>query len=288
MVSIYIIGSVARQAYDIISDKDMLAVGSPREIRKAISTYVEDGWNVSCFSRLDFEAMANSRSLFVQHVKQDGRVVRDDHGYLKSVLNQYKANSNYWSELRSAIEPIITLGKLSRDYWGLLFQADILYVATRNSCILHRATDASPEFDFKKLVQWIGGIVGLSAFEKERLLNLRSLKHSYRRRDTDADVSQVIEAAKIAKKLAVFWDALTHTTSSDKKPSNGYFEIRKLEEKLVNFVGPIYMDELDKRNELAEVWSAICNSGPYDKPKLECLPRWSEQVSDFLANHSFH
>jgi hypothetical protein len=287
MVSIYIIGSVAREANDTLSDKDLLAVGCPTEVESAISRYTSGGWNIAQFSKSEFEAMASSQSLFVQHVKQDGQVVRDDQGYLRKVLEGYQANQNYYRELATAIEPILSLGKLEVGYWGLLFQADILYVAVRNACILHRATDASPDFDFKRLVQWVGEMADLTTSEKESLLRLRSLKHAYRDRSAEADVAEVRDAAKAATKLAGYWQGLPCSTSTGQEPSNGYFDVRALEGQLVRTVGPIYMDELDGNHELSELWGIICNSDPY-KPRLEWLSLWSLQVSNFLAKQHYH
>lgn len=287
MVSIYEIGSVARASNDTFSDKDLLVVGCPLEVKKAVFSYVTDGWNIAQYSRLEFEAMASSQSLFVQHVKQDGRAVRDDQGYLRSVLDRYEVSQNYIQQLPAAIDPILSLGETEQDYWALLLQADILYVAVRNSCILHRATYASPDFDFKRLIEWVVGISGLSSSEEEGLLLLRSLKHAYRARKTTIDVSNVPDAVKAAKKLAAYWSKLSSSTISEQENSNGYFEVRALEKQLVRAVGPIYMDELHGNHELAELWGAICNSDPY-KPRPPRLSRWSKQVSDFLEKPHYH
>jgi hypothetical protein len=287
MVSIYEIGSVARGSSDTLSDKDLLAVGCPVDVTNAVSCYVADGWNIAQYSRPEFEAMASSQSLFVQHVKQDGRAVRDDHGYLRSVLGRYNANENYIQQLPTAIDPILSLGETEQDYWALLLQADILYVAVRNACILHRATYASPDFDFRRLIEWVGEMSGLTSSEKEQLLLLRSLKHAYRERSTTIDVTDFPKAAKTAKKLATYWAYLSSSFINEQEYSNGYFEVRALEKQLVRAVGPIYMDELDGNHELAELWGTICNSNPY-KPRPPRLSSWSKQVSDFLAKQISH
>lgn len=287
MVSIYVIGSVAREASDTLSDKDLLAVGAPAEVSKAVSGYVSNGWNIARYSKLEFEGMVNSQSLFVQHVKQDGRVVRDDNGYLKRILDCYTAKHDYTRQLPGAIEPIRSLGAIELGYWGKLFQADILYVAVRNACILHRATYASPEFDFKRLIEWVGGAAGLTTSDEEVLLRLRSLKHAYRARCTTVDVSSVFEAANTAKKLADYWASLFCSTVNEQKCSNGYFELRALEGQLIRAVGPIYMDKLERKHELAELWATIRNSDPYN-PRPPRLASWSRQVSDFLENQRYH
>jgi len=287
MVSIYVIGSVARKDSDILSDKDLLAVGCPVEVAIAVSDYAKSGWNIAHYSKPEFEAMARSLSLFVQHVKQDGRFVRDDQGYLRKILECYSANQDYTQQLSVAIKPIRSLGEIERGYWGKLFQADILYVAVRNACILHRATVAQPEFDFDRLITWVSGTIGLKSAEKDALLRLRSLKHAYRARCTTIDVSDFSDVASIARTLADYWASLSCSAVNKKEFSNGYFEVRALEGQLVRAVGPVFMDELGGCHELADLWSTICNSDPY-KPRPPHLPRWSRNVSDFLSNQQYH
>ena len=287
MVSICKIGSVARRESDILSDKDLLAVGSSAEVEIAVSGYEKSGWNITHYSKSSFEAMTRSGALFVQHVKQDGRLVRDDQGYLRKLLDSYRANQDYRKQLMAAIEPICSLGEVESGYWGKLFQADVLYVAVRNACILHRATVADPEFDFKRLIAWVSGAIGLTPSEKDSLLLLRSLKHAYRARSTTMDVSGVSKAANAARKLADYWGRLSCSAANEEKFSNGYFEVRALEGQLVRAVGPVYMDKLGGCHELAELWSTICSSDPY-KPRPPHLERWSRSVSDFLTNHHTH
>lgn len=284
MVSICVIGSVARQTDDPLSDKDILAVGCPREIESSTYDYIEGGWNVSSFSTREFEEMAREHSLFVQHVKQDGQIVRDDFGYLHTLLKCYEPKQSYYDELSSAIGPLLFMDGISSSYWGLLFQADILYVAIRNACILHRATDASPNFDFAFLVEWIAEVVDLTEYELSLLLNLRKLKHAYRKRELTADPSCVQEIANVGSKLANNWSNIVRP-SIRSIPSNGYYEVRELEKRLVSTVGPIFMDSLSSDHQLYELWQVIRNPSVYDKPKLISLPMWERGVSDFLKSH---
>lgn len=287
MVSLCEIGSVARRQSDVLSDKDLLAVGNLSEVDIATSSYRASGWNIAHYSRLEFDAMSRSHSLFVQHVKQDGRLLRDDQDFLQTTLKNYKPSYSYTKQLMTAIKPIQSFGELEPSYWGKLFQADILYVAVRNACILHRATVAKPEFDFKSLIIWICDPAGLTLSEQKSLLNLRSLKHAYRARSMNMDVSSVSEAASAARKLASYWLNCGGATLNVQETSNGYFEVRALEGQLVRTVGPIYMDKLSQYHDLAELWSTICSTDPY-KPRPPHLRRWSKSVSNFLTKRHFN
>lgn len=287
MVSICKIGSVARCQSDTLSDKDLLAVGDSSELDVVIAGYKSRGWNVAHYSKIQFHDMAESHSLFVQHVKQDGQLVRDDEDFLREILRRYRPRQNYIEQLAVAIEPIRSVAELEPSYWGKLFQSDILYVAVRNACILHRATVADPEFDFKRLIAWVSSTFGLDLSTRDALLRLRPLKHAYRARWPNVDVSDFSKIADAARKLAEYWACICGSGARVYEPSNGYFDVRALEGQLVRAVGPIYMDKLPPGHELGELWSTICSTDPY-KPRPPHLQRWSSGVSDFLAQERDH
>ncbi|MEP4032210.1 hypothetical protein [Roseibium polysiphoniae] len=284
MVSVSIIGSLARQSGDQFSDKDLLAIGETREFDHVISQYKNSGWNVSCYSKSEFETMARAGSLFVQHVKQDSLSLIDDDGYLRLILSDYRTKDSYLSDIRNALMPIVLIGKPEVSYWGQLFQADMMFVALRNACIYYKATVDLPEFDYANLISWICQISGLSLQETDLLLQLRYLKYAYRNRVVDAEVLDVPSAIGVAKKLAGFLINTTNHTNGNLGESNGYYEVRALEKMLVCSVGPVRMDKLSKNHPLSELWSVVCNPSMYDKPKPNSLPSWSRLVSAFLSD----
>lgn len=285
MVSLSIIGSVARETDDQFSDKDLLAVGQSDVFEDVVQSYVRDGWNVARFSKIEFEEMASANSLFIQHAIQDGRIVRDDFGYFGRVFNAFRLKGSYLGQLSEATEPISLVSEPANSYWGLLFQADVLYVAVRNACILHKASCSNPTFDFRKLIDWIAVEAELRTGEKSALLELRALKVAYRNRTADRDTSAVERSIETAKKLAEHWRDAASMERCERRPGNGYFDLRVLEGRLVGSVNPAYLDNLDQRHALSEMWTVICNPSIYKKPRLECLPEWSVSVSEFLSHH---
>lgn len=283
MVSIYVIGSQARNVTDCLSDKDLLAVGSPEKVDAATSIYVDEGWNVARYTYSAFSAMADSRSLFVQHVKQDGKMIRDDDLRLSRALRGFCPKEDYFPELLASVEPIRDMREVEQSYWGKLFQADVLYVSIRNSCIFHRASVAEPEFDYKELISWICGKLGLDAFQQDTLLQLRSLKHAYRARSETANASVVDAALPIAKRIGDHWVGCAGESVRSADCSNGYFEVRALEGQLVRAIDPIYLDRLNRDHELSAFWSIVCNSDPY-RPRPPHLAVWSRAVAKFLSD----
>ena len=282
MISISIIGSAGRKSADSLSDRDLLAIGEEDAVSHAVQPYKRMGWNVSHFSREEFEEMAASQSLFVQHVKQDGRLVRDDGGYLRDTLCGFQITRAYHREVRGAVAPIFSIGAAEKSLWGQLFQADVLYVAVRNACILHRASIARPDFDFSRLVRWSANSAGLSVEDTEHLLRLRRLKVAYRGREPLVDTSTISDSITAATKLALHLESTAGSITGGEDASNGYFELRDLERRLITSVGPKFMDGLDAGQDLTELWSVICNPSAYTRPRLECLPEWSRSVSKFL------
>ena len=240
------------------------------------------GWNVSRFSREEFEEMAASQSLFVQHAKQDGRLARDDGGYLRETLGGFQITRCYHREVKEAVAPIFSIGAAEKSLWGRLFQADVLYVAVRNACILHRASVARPDFDFSRLVRWSADAAGLSAEDTEHLLRLRRLKVAYRGREPLVNTSTIGDSIAAATKLALHLESAAGSITGGEDASNGYFELRDLERRLITSVGPKFMDGLGAGHELAELWSVICNPGAYTRPRLESLPDWTHAVNGFL------
>lgn len=283
MVSICIIGSIARETNDDLSDRDLLAIGSPNEVEAAVSGYAADGWNVTRYSYVTFSAMAEAHSLFVQHVKQDGRIVRDDLGFLSTVLRNFQAKKDYSQELLSAIKPLHSLSEIERNYWAKLFQSDVLYVTIRNACIFHRATVEEPAFDYRDLISWVSRVANLSTSEEGALLHLRHLKHAYRSRYADVDVSCVQEIGAVSRKLLDYWLNEPCAGVTAVHHSNGYHEVRDLEGRLIKAVDPVYLDKFGHTHGLADFWSAVCNSDPY-RPRPKHLPIWTQKVSEFLAS----
>ena len=282
MVSISIIGSAGRKSLDSLSDRDLLAIGEASAVSRAVQPYKSVGWNVSRFSREEFEGMAASQSLFVQHAKQDGRLVQDDGGYLRETLGSFQITRSYHREAKEAVTPIFSIGATEKSLWGRLFQADVLYVAVRNACILHRASVTDPDFDFSRLMRWVASTAGLSAEDTEHLLRLRRLKVAYRGREPLVDTSNFGGTIAAATKLALHIESSVGSTMGGEETSNGYFELRDLERRLVTSVGPKFMDGLGTGHDLAGLWSVICNPAAYTRPRLECLPGWSKSVSKFL------
>ena len=286
MISVCIIGSCARGSSDEWSDRDLLAVGCEAEVRNVSERKRSEGWNVAEFTQRQFEHIAFDKSLFVQHVKQDGRIIRDDNYFLQNILGQYERKSSYLDEIFDAAKPIMLVSSPPRNYWSALFKADVLYVTIRNLCILHRATISEPVFDYRELVNWISPQIPLSERERNSLVRLRNYKSAYRDRLFGVDLADARLAFKTADKLYAFWMALAPLASSRNRRSNGYYEVRRLEGILVSEIGPLMLDGLGPNHVLYELWSVICNPSGYRDPRPKRLPVWTEAVSDFLSQEA--
>lgn len=281
MLSMCVIGSVARKSFDLISDKDLLVVGDENEARNHLTPYLEGGWNISRYSHEAFVEMVGNGSLFVQHVKQDGRLIRDDGDFLNGILLSYRMKESYASELKEALLPLMHLSFECEDYWVSLLKADIAYVSIRNACILHRASIGKPIFDFTTLIDWISNEVGLNSPHKDALISLRELKYSYRMRRGDCNLSTLPLIAQAVQCLVGYWKSNISFAGSIVTKPNGYFDLRNLELRLIEKFSPIYLDSLGRESNVFDVWSSICGLDPY-KPRISHINRWEEDVDKFL------
>lgn len=281
MLSMCVIGSVARKSFDLMSDKDLLVVGDENEVRIHLTPYLEGGWNISRYSHEAFVEMVGNGSLFVQHVKQDGRLLRDDGDFLNGILRSYRMKENYSSELKEAVLPLMHLSFEWEDYWVSLLNADIAYVSIRNACILQRASIGKPIFDFNILIDWISKEVGFNTSLRDALISLRALKYSYRTRRDDCDLSSLSLIAEAVQCLVRYWGSNISSANSTDTKSNGYFDLRNLELRLIEKFSPIYLDSLGPESGAYDVWSSICGLDPY-KPRISHINRWTEDVGKFL------
>ena len=77
-ISVCLFGSAARSSTDLLSDRDVLVTA--RRL-KATRPYVRElgskGYSVASFSHARFQRMVAAGSLFVHHLKMEGKIIHD-------------------------------------------------------------------------------------------------------------------------------------------------------------------------------------------------------------------
>jgi hypothetical protein len=267
MLSICVIGSQARGTADSLSDRDVLIVGVSGAERDARAReWSTDGWNVSAFDTPAFRRLAQVGSLFVQHVKQDGRIVRDDGGRLRQTLARYSPKTEYIGERNDALRQIATLPGQDGRYWHDLCLADIIYVLIRNAAILHLGSRGQYCFSYDELILRLADDLQLDEEVMRVLRCLRHLKHAYRSREARAEVQGLVDGARKATALiAKRVGGLDTSAIAAGVTSDTYIKRRLCELELAASLGPKVLDALPADHPLGKVWQDMMRSAGYPK-----------------------
>ena len=273
MLSVCIIGSQARGTADALSDRDVLLVGSlTSEFESLARGWTNKGWNVSAFDKPAFGRLSEVGSLFVQHVKQDGHIVRDDGGYLRQALVAYSPKSDYLGERDDALRQIACLSCEDGSYWHDLCLADIVYVLFRNTAILHLASCGQYCFSYDELVRRLAVNLRLGSRARETLLSLRTLKHAYRSRQVGVEAAgRVDRARQVAAEIARRVGGLRASAVEKGATTDDYLHRRLSELELVSTITPLVLDALPLGHALHATWTNMIRSAGYPKNKLSRL-----------------
>ena len=154
VVAIVLFGSHARNDSDDYSDKDIFVLCSCTDMlelmkikKKFTKLSAGSSLGVCCYRRIDAEAMANIGSLFMWHLKLQGRVVFSKRHILEDVLEKlqpyrrHKEDLRYYGELLAdVIDSYEKRSMLSE------FDMSVLFTIARNTCILLCHSLGNPKF----------------------------------------------------------------------------------------------------------------------------------------------
>lgn len=282
MPSAYIFGSTARGRVDALSDRDVLIVAkSNDEIVWVAEEWMLAGWSISKFTHSHFIEMANNGSLFVQHVKQEGKIVYDDDGFVRSVLSSFVPRLDYCSEGRESFALLQRIKETEAGYWSLMCAADIAYGAIRNLAILQLAAEEVYVFDYSDLIDRFASKAGLSGAMRNALLGLRSLKHGYRKRCAALGPDLILKNA-----LAGADELFGKRRNDPGCLTSGYGGLRCLELYLVGRADPRELDLMPGDDPLGDTWALIRDPRGYRPPPASAGTVWlDEQYS--LARERF-
>lgn len=176
-----IFGSSSRRDSVRLSDKDYLIVDSRPEVRRKRRLELEQmGCSVASYSWTRLASLARQKALFVQHLKLEALVVKDDEGRLRHVLNGYSPKSDYGVEVNhagAAIASVIGGGtELGVTNWVF----DVIAVNVRNLAILALANRGEYVFSYYEAMERLAVVYGLPAYDARHLLKLREMKSRYR------------------------------------------------------------------------------------------------------------
>lgn len=181
--SICIFGSTARISTDQLSDKDVLVVSNDRSRQQYLSKYWrKSGWSVASFSPNRLLKMIDSGSLFIQHLKFEGILLTDRHGWLEQVLKSAERKQTYEADAKASVLLALPIERFDSEalIQENLIVSDLAYVALRNFGICYLADKGEMIFDYRQIVEQLTKEFGLSASEAKLAHSLRMGKSAYR------------------------------------------------------------------------------------------------------------
>ncbi|MDE0532512.1 MAG: hypothetical protein OXI01_13845 [Albidovulum sp.] len=126
--------------------------------------------------------MIDARSLFIQHLKLEGKILNDRDRWLERVLQCAEKKRCYKADARESVTLAAPIERFASEVLvkQKLIVADLAYVALRNFGICYLANKGQMIFDYHKVVDGIGGDFCLSKRELKLAHSLRAGKSAYR------------------------------------------------------------------------------------------------------------
>ena len=286
MESVCVFGSAARDSVDQYSDRDVLIVASDWQCREdLVRHWREDGWSVATYTPNRLKKMIGAGSLFVQHLRLEGRIVTDKSGWLKDTLWRAVPKESYFKDaaasvaLAQPIERFCPHAKISEQ----LISADMAYVALRNFGICYLADRNQLSFDYAHIVSRLSEDFGLRLVERELLASLRGAKALYRKGVGCADIEGNIK--DLSKVLSKFFVGQPLTPVSPSCPvrrlAGGYSTIRDFEASIVAKHGRTPTESEIHSVGLDDVWRWVKRPRDYTWGVRNCSVG---QLNRLLAN----
>ena len=189
-------GSAARSSSDQMSDRDVLVVSGDSQRRQQLfDHWRKAGWSVANYSPSRLLKMIGAGSLFIQHLKLEGILLRDQGGWLERALRSAESNQSYEADARASVSLAAPIERFASE--ALIQQSpivsDLAYVALRNFGICHLADKGEMIFDYHRIVESVGNDFGLSPREMKLVHSLRAGKAAYRGLGSWNGVSHTVE-----------------------------------------------------------------------------------------------
>lgn len=220
--SIAIYGSRARNDFDTHSDNDLLIVADQFENKFEMEQSFNNlGYSCAAYTFNKLQTLSDRKALFIQHLKQDAKIIQDNDNRLKEMLSQFVPKANYNTEITEAVSYFNLLRVIPNTIEGIGWAFDIIAIGLRNYNILQLANYKIYEFSLPIILKCSQRLFNLTDLEIDSLVNTRIAKKNYRTRQYDLlpSKSELIDTIKIIEKRYSF---SINTTFMDKDYFNQY------------------------------------------------------------------
>lgn len=286
-------GSAARGDADALSDRDVLIVDD--DVKRLAARTAElqaNGVSVASYTFAKLAALAKMGALFVQHLKLEALVTRDDGARLSRLLKDFEPRTDYSFEIAENAKLSALAGAVPTGGRGLLLAADILYVSVRNHGVLSLAERGVHVYAFDAVAAGLE-VTGLIAPGGARALGaLRFLKCLYRNGEAGGGeaVRSVIESALGVLPSEYFPRQIRglspHELSVIKIPADAsaYVVLRDLERRLIAL--ETLGHDIGCDEKLARLQRWIVNPRAYAAMSYRLAPRMRALMSRMAEHHA--
>ena len=178
-----IFGSASRGDSDALSDRDILIVDNDvYTLNQRQEALEASGWSVASYTFSKLDVLVKKGSLFIQHLKDEAKILRDVDGRLCSTLKAFQAKTSYRSEIEENARLAYLTAVWPNSRAGALWAADVLYVTTRNFGILQLAERGRYVFSYSEVLEALVKYGVIDEYALPDLLKLRLAKSFYRSR----------------------------------------------------------------------------------------------------------
>ena len=183
-------GSAARGDNDIFSDLDLLIISDNETIlRQMKAKYSSAGWSCTAYSWSRLQHAADQGSLFVQHLKQEAKILSDPSDRLAHLLAKYSTRSDYKRESDSAASLLGNLIQhLPQCDVGPMWTLDVLSVGFRSLAVANLANHGIYAFSNSEMISGLSQIGIASKADGHHLSRLRRFKSLYRQGSIDEQI----------------------------------------------------------------------------------------------------
>ena len=266
--SVCVFGSTARNSTDCLSDRDVLIVCDDSSRRNQIrGSWRRNGWSVATYSPSRLLKMIAAKSLFIQHLKDEGIIVEDRGSWLQDKLSEAQKKHSYEMDANLSVLLALPIERFNSEslIGETLLAADLAYVATRNFGICYLANKEKSVFDYDEIVECLRIEFELSLAETRILKFLRPAKTAYREKiDCLPQSGTIDDLRRVLSKFFVHRPlSRIDTCMPTRWLGGGYSTLRDLEALIVTRLGRLPTNIELENNRLQTVWKWINNPRAY-------------------------
>lgn len=276
--AIAIYGSIARGDSDNLSDRDILFVSNDPVMRRYMqSVFKLNGWSCTAYSWKRLELASKRKLLFMQHLKNEAKIIYDPQERLGSKLRQFSPKGNYKFEYETSKQIIGIIEKMPDCVIGRLWALDVLMVSLRSMGIAILANEGIYKFSISDILKSLIDIGKIFKSDFNGLSMLRYYKTAHRRGKllvtpsfkTLIELIEIVNQRfnigihiRLEKNDKIVEDELIRVNKGNE--GNWYFNMRRIE-LVLSMMLPKYKDnalELNqKRNKLINMIQAPADYG---------------------------